>query len=420
MISQLELLLLFLATAGGIMARPFGLGPGWVATGAVFVATATGLVSGPEAVAAVVRSSDVLLFFAGLLLLAASASRAGLFELLLRRIDSWAGGRPGPLLVAVAVGTALVTVALSNDAAVLLFAPAVLHLVRARRLPPGRFIVAMAFMANSASLVLPTGNPVNLLILDRAGVGAVSYVGAVTLPALVGVALLLALIALVAGLRRWPPRPAAPLGQLGAAAARDRPLVAAVALILAVLAAVDTAAALRGVELGLPTAIAGVAAAVVVAVRDRGRLAGLRGEAMWSLLPLILGLSILAAGLGGPGPVGAAVAHLTDHATAVRGATLVGVATAGMAALLNNLPAAVLMTTGLQAAHHLHGLAIPVIAGADLGPNLAPMGSLSTLLLFDVARQQRLQPQWGRFWRWALVVGPVSLLPVLVLVARGR
>ncbi len=420
MVSDVILLGLFLATACGIMVRPFGLGPGWVATGAVFLATAAGLVTPPEVVAAVGRTGDVLLFFAGLLLLAASAARAGLFGLLLRLVDSWAGGSPRRLLVAVAVGTALVTVALSNDAAVLLFAPAVLRLVRGRRLPPGRFILAMAFMANSASLVLPMGNPVNLLILDRAGVSAAGYVAALSLPALAGVALLLALLALVAGRARWPATPVPPPGPAEPADSPDRRLVAALALILVALAVVDAAAALRGAPLGPPTATAGAVAAVAVLVRERGRLAWLRDGAMWSLLPLILGLSVLAAGLGGRGPVGAVVLHLSDHATTAAQATVVGMATAGLAALLNNLPAAVLMTTGLQAAHHLHQLAMPVIAGADLGPNLAPMGSLSTLLLFGVARRQGLAPQWRRFWRWALVAGPVSAVPVLLLVAHGH
>ncbi len=413
MVAEILLVALFLATAVAIMVRPFGVGEGWIAVGAAAIALATGLV--PVAVAGrdLGLTVDVLAFFAGLLALAWALTAAGVFEALTARIVRWSRGSQAWLLMGTAVAGAAVTAVLSNDACVLLFAPSILRVVRRLRLPALPHVLALAFIANTASLVLPTGNPVNLLILDRAHVSVVAFVRGLSPPALLATAGLL--VALALGARALPkasfpfhdplPRP-------------DRALAWGVAA-LGALAAVDIAAVLLAVPLGLPTLAVGVVTASVLVWRRPAARLGLQRSPGWSLLPLVVGLSVLGSGLGGLASLTRVAEGLAGHGSGAGSALAVGAVTAAIAAGLNNLPAALLASAGLGAAHHLTRLALPVIAGADLGPNLAPGGSLSTLILFAQARRAGLHLGWGGFLRRAVWAGPLTLGPVLLLVA-GR
>ncbi len=401
---------IFLVTAVAIMVRPRGIGEGWVAIGGAAVALATGLIPAPAAARGLVATLDVLALFAGLLLLSGSMAAAGVFDLLLGGVARWSGGSPRRLLVLSSAACALVTATLSNDASVLLLAPAVLRLVRRLGLPPAPYLLAMAFVANSASLILPMGNPVNLLVLDHAHLPVAQYLIRVTPPALVGTGLLLSATAVVA--RRLPQ---GPLPMPGLAGPSDRALAGGLLAAVGLLAGLDAAAAVLGLPLGVPTLAVGLLAAAMVRTRRPGGVRALRDGAPWALLPLVAGLSVLGGGLATLPVLAHATTAIAGHGAGRGTALAVGATTAALAAALNNLPAALLVTAGLGAAHHLGALALPVIAGADLGPNLAPMGSLSTLLLFALARRQGVGAGWSGFWRQALWAGPLSLVPVLWL-----
>ncbi|HUY98534.1 MAG TPA: SLC13 family permease [Verrucomicrobiae bacterium] len=412
MVSQIGLSAIFALTALAIIVRPRGIAEGWFAIAGALAALATGLVSLAAARRGILVTLDVLALFTGLLLLAGSVAAAGLLDWLARTLVAGAGGRPRRLLPLVAGACAVVTATLSNDACVLLLAPPLLRVVRELDLPPMPFVLAIAFVANSASLILPTGNPVNLLILDHARVTAAAYLVEVTPAALVGTLCLLAGIALAArrlprGPVRIPPR----------RALTDRPLAWVMLGAVVLLVGLDTMAAELRVPLGIPTLVVGAAAAVALWMRRGGVLRALRGSP-WGLLPLVAGLAVLGSGLGRLAWLGRVSALIAQHGVGVGAGLAAGAATAILAAVLNNLPAALAVSAGLHAAHHLHQLALPVIAGADLGPNLLPMGSLSTLLLFAVARRQGIGAGWRSFLVQASWAGPLSLVPLLLLGPR--
>lgn len=418
MLVQALLVLLFLGTAAAVTIRPLGWSEGRIAIAAALLALALGWIGPSLLWRSLSSSANVLFFFSGLLLLAAASSRCGLIDSLFGTVLRRVGQSPARLLLAVALVTSLVTATLSNDAAALLFAPIALRAVRQRRLPLMPFLLAMAFMANSASLLLPTGNPVNLVILDQSGLRLTTYLTRVTPAALAGVVLLLALTWLVGRLWPWPGSPAAAPEASRSWSPEDRVTIRFIGAELGVLGLVDVVAVLLGIPLGLPTAGAGLVAVASLWLRGQGTPRATCRRVGWSLLPLVLGLSVLAGGLSESGPMAQAAAHLLHGPVAP--ALALGSITAGLSGLLNNLPAALLVTTLVQGTGHLRALALPIIVGADLGPNLAPMGSLSTLLLFGAARRQSLQPSWGWFWGSCWAVGPLSLAPVLLLVGVGH
>ena len=82
---------------------------------------------------------------------------------------------------------------------------------------------------------------------------------------------------------------------------------------------------------------------------------------------------------------------------------------AGASVLVNNLPAAVVLSVHLPA----HPRAL--LLGLDLGPNLAVTGSLSAVLWLQVARANGARPSVVRYTLLGLVLVPVTLVSALLV-----
>ena len=416
MYAQIVLLALFLLTAAAVTGRPWRISEGWWPIGAVVAALLVGAIPNATAARGLGSSIDVLVFFAGLLLLAWALRATGAVSQLVDWLEGWSRADPRRLLTAVALATVAVTALLSNDAAALLLAPEVLDRLQRRGIALMPFVLTMAFTANAASALLPISNPVNLLILDRSHIALSHYLTAVTPGAVVGVVITVVgcLFLTGRGLSQEPALhsedPHAPEGARSGARL--------VTVVIGVLILTDVGFAVARLPIGPPTLAAGVVATLVLWFAqnspERPRVMG------WSILALVAGFSVLATGLGhSPWLATAAGGFAGVGSTWVAGFAT-GLVTAVISGVINNLPAALLVTTGLQSAHHVGTLALPAIVGADLGPNLAPFGSLSTILILAAVRSRGQPVPWGRVWRLGLILGPLTLLPTLCLVAVAR
>ncbi|MGH7665744.1 MAG: SLC13 family permease [Candidatus Dormibacteria bacterium] len=415
MLAPILLLVLFLSTAAAVTARPWRVPAGWWPLAAVALGLTSGLLSFGTAADGLISSLDVLAFFAGLLLLAVAVRHSGWMGWVLDRAEAWSRGDPRRLLLAVAAATVVVTGLLSNDAAALVLAPAVFQRLESRRLPIPAFALTMAFSANAASTLLPISNPVNLLILDRSHLALGSYMQVVSAPALVAV--LITTWACLAWTGRLLPLPAqAPLKV--AAVEHCHPGLSRLGFLVGMLILTDVAFAAFHLPIGPATLAAGGLAALTVR-RESGALGWLRSPG-WSILGLVAGFSILASGLAQSGWLAGVAGGLPLRGLGWLGALSVGLVTALISGGINNLPGALLVTAGLHSAHHLGGLALNVIVGADLGPNLAPFGSLSTILILAAAGRHGQPVPWGQILRLGLAVGPIALLPTICLVALGH
>lgn len=94
------------------------------------------------------------------------------------------------------------------------------------------------------------------------------------------------------------------------------------------------------------------------------------------------------------------------------GVVRAGVVGAVAANLLNNLPAFLLLEPVTA------GGALPaLLVGVNLGPNLAGIGSLTTLLWLALLRSRGLAPSGWSYLRWGLLVTPATLVPALAALA---
>ena len=405
---------IFLVTIVLVIARPWRLSEASAAALGAVGMVLTGLVSPSGAVSDVAGHWNVLLFFVGLTGAAAVAERSGLFEALAGTSARVSGGSPRRLLAAVVGVGAIVAALLSNDAAALVLTPVVYVLVARFGLAPLPYVLACTFVADAASIALPVSNPVNVIVSDRLGVSAASLVP-VLLPAAVASVVALLGCLFVVYRRQLPARaPLVPASSSWASwAGVPRRLLAAFG------GAVGAFAVASALDLPLGPTLAAVWLLLLGVERTSRRPDRPLDGIGWSLLVFVAAMGILVDGLSSAGITGwlaqIVLGQVRDSPAAVMVVTAFAAAVGSN--LVNNLPAAFVFAdavhgAGLSAAS-AHAAAIGTIIGADLGPNLTPVGSVATLLWFVLLRQRGLEVSTWSYIRIGLIVTPVTILAAL-------
>jgi arsenical pump membrane protein len=321
---------------------------------------------------------------AGLLLVGAAAAREGLFA----EAGALAARAPGGgtmLLTSLLLLTAVVTAVLNLDTAVVFLTPVLLHAARHRGLGEGPFLYGAVFMANAASLLLPGSNLTNLIVLANNHISGSTFAGRSWPAWVVSVAVTIAFLAVVFR-RELLPR---------VLPALERPVFRPRAGSLAVIAATVLVLALA--RPALPVLGVGAAAALAgrLSLRDTVRAAN----------PLLLGgVLAVAVGLGTLARTFSNLGHIAAH-TGRWSTAWIG---AGAAVLVNNLPAASVLSAYAPA----HPRAL--LLGLNLGPNLAVTGSLSAVLWLQVARAEGAKPSIVRYSLLGLALVPMTLTLALL------
>ncbi len=402
------------AATAGVILRPFAWPEYiWATIGALLLVL-LGLLPPTAALAGVARGTDVYLFLLGMMLLAELARQQGLFEWLAAHAARHARGSATRLFTLVfGVGT-LVTVFLSNDATAVVLTPAVAAVARAVKAEqPLPYLLACAFVANAASFVLPISNPANLVIYGSQMPPLLTWLPRYALPSLV------AILATYAALRftqrvalRQAVTTAIPLPRLSGGGRLAAGGIAGTAIVLLAASGFD-------LPLGLPTFLAGLAAAALVLRGSASAaLAVARGIA-WGVLPLVAGLFVLVAALDRTGlteALAGLLQALVRHSTTLSAGTAGGVLALGTN-LVNNLPAGLVAGRVVEVAQVPEPVRAAVLIGVDIGPNLSVTGSLATILWLLALRREGVVVTAWAFLRLGAVVMPPALLLALAAVA---
>ena len=405
------------AATAGVIARPFSW-PEWVwAVSGAALLVLLGLLPPGDAAAGIAKGLDVYLFLTGMMLLAELARQEGLFDWLAARAAGLARGSATRLFTLVfAVGT-VVTVFLSNDAAAVVLTPAVAAVARAADAKqPLPYLFTCAFIANAASFVLPISNPANLVIYGAHMPPLLQWLPRYALPSLLSIAATYAVL-------RWTQRDA--LRQEMPAEVDVPALPGAGRLAawgIAGTAAVLLASSASGIQLGLPTFLAGAATAVLVLRRAKTGPGAVLKAISWGVLPLVAGLFVLVEALERTG----VTQHLAD---VLRGLAQHSEAAAAWAAglalgfgcnLVNNLPAGLVAGRVAEVADLPDRVRAAMLIGVDLGPNLSVTGSLATILWLAALRRDGIQVGAWQFLKLgALVMPPALLLALAGIYASG-
>lgn len=407
-------LAIFLATVALVIAKPWRLTEAIAALLGAVAMVVAGLVSPGAAASDVGGHWNVLLFFVGLTGAAAVAERSGLFDALAGTSARLSAGSPRRLLAAVVAAGAIVAALLSNDAAALVLTPVVYVLVARFGLSPLPYVLACTFVADASSIALPVSNPVNVIVSDRLGVSAASLVPVLLPAAVASVAALLGCLFVIYRGQLPARAPIIPRSNSWASwTSVPRRLLAAFAVAIVAFAVASAA------DLPLGPTMAAVWLLLLGAEWTSSRFGRPLEGVGWSLLVFVASMSVLVDGLSSAGVTAwlsqQILGQVRDSPAAVMVVT--AFASAVGANLVNNLPAAFVFAdavhgAGLSAAS-AHAAAVGTIIGADLGPNLTPVGSVATLLWFVLLRQRGLEVSTWSYIRIGLIVTPVTILAAL-------
>ncbi|AWI90635.1 arsenic transporter [Methylobacterium sp. DM1] len=403
-----------LATLGVIL-RPFSWPEAvWAVAGAALLVL-LGLIPWQAALEGAAKGTDVYLFLVGMMLLSEIARKEGLFDWLAAHAVRAAKGSATRLFLLVYVVGTLVTVFLSNDACAVVLTPAVFAATRAAGVKqPLPYLFICAFIANAASFVLPISNPANLVVFAEHMPPLGQWLATFTLPSLLAIVATYIVLRLTQNARLKAETVAT---RIETPALRRGGAVAGLGIVATGAALIGASAA--GLELGLPTFVAGLATTLVVLAINRGGLVAVAKDVSWGVLPLVAGLFILVEALETTGLL-ARLADLLGRAaqgdpaaTAWAGGALVAFGSN----LVNNLPAGLLAGAAVQAAHVPEKVAGAILIGVDLGPNLSVTGSLATILwLTAIRREGENVSAWAFLKLGVLVMPPALALALATLI----
>ena len=405
------------AATAGVIVRPFSWPEFIWAGGGAILLVVFGLLPFGDALAGVGKGTDVYLFLVGMMLLAELARQEGLFDWLAARAAAAAKGSATRLFALVfAVGT-IVTVFLSNDATAVVLTPAVAAVVKtAKADKPLPYLFICAFIANAASFVLPISNPANLVIYGSHMPPLLKWLPQYALPSLLSIVATYAVL-------RWSQRKE--LAQEISSDIDIPALTAAgqmAAIGIGLTAVVLLASSGFGIELGLPTFLAGLAAAGLVLWKSENGVGTVLKGISWGVLPLVAGLFVLVQSLEKTGVTDALAHELHDLVqwSATGSAWIAGIVLAVGTNLVNNLPAGLVAGRVVEIAQVPEHVRSAVLIGIDLGPNLSVTGSLATILWLTALRREGQDVSaWTFLKLGALVMPPALLLAIAGAFAFG-
>lgn len=426
--------LIFIATLVLVIWQPRGLGIGWSALGGAALALATGVIQWHDIPVVWHIIWDATFTFVGLIIISLILDEAGFFHWAALHVARWGGGRGWLLFPLIVLLGAVIAAFFANDGAALILTPIVLAMLLALGFSPKAalaFVMATGFVADTTSLPLVISNLVNIVSAGYFRIPFDRY-AAVMVPVDL-VALATALLVLYAYFRRDIPEQY-DMTRLDtpASAIRD-PLVFRWAFpILVVLLMAYFVTAAYDVPVSVVT---GIAALLMLVLAGRWWRGGhdahidvrrvIKG-APWQIVLFSLGMYLVVYGLRNAGLTTylARVLEAIGRHGVFASALGTGFISAGLSAVMNNMPTVLVGALGI---HQAQGLSAPVreamiyanVIGCDLGPKFTPIGSLATLLWLHVLARKGSTITWGYYFRVGIVLTtPVLLLTLLALAAR--
>lgn len=357
---------------------------------------ATERVTPAEAWAAVDVPTLALLF--GLMVASAQLRLGGFYTWVTRRMVSAPLGPPALLGVVVVVSGALSAV-LANDIVCLAVAPLLVEGCARRGLSPVPFLLALACAANVGSAATLIGNPQNMLIGQTLDLSFAGFLADALLPAVLGLAVVWALI-LLSARGRWRTETPVPAVE---APPIDRWQTTKGLAVLGLLV-------LGFLFAPVPREVLALGAAALLLTSRRMASRDLIGLVDWHLLVLFIGLFVVNHAV-------AAAGLATQANSALRGAGVdlgdmrwLFPATAVLSNLVSNVPAVMLLLP-----HASHPLAGPILAlSSTLAGNLLIVGSIANIIVVDQAAALGVRIGWREHARVGI---PVTLATLAVAAA---
>ncbi len=389
------------------------------ALGGAVVVLVTGIVSTDDAFFS--RETgvawDVLALLLAMMVIVGILRPTGVFEFLAIWAVKRGKGKPYPVLILLMLVTAVTSAFLDNVTTVVLIAPVTLLVCDRVGMRPAPVLIAEVLASNIGGAATLVGDPPNIIIASRAGLGFNDFL--IHMAPIIVVVLAFYIVA-----ARWLFRaaisgPGAGLEELAdldeGAAIEDRRLLVR---CLVVLGAVMVGFVLHGVLHTEPAVVAMVGAAVMVLI-SRASPSSYLEAVEWETLAFFVGIFIVIGALVKAGVIDNLAERVIEATAGNVAATLavVLIASAVISALVDNIPYVVAMTplvADLIIANPAlgadGGIWWALALGADLGGNATAVGASANIVVIGLARQYGYPISFREFAKYGIPVALGSLL----------
>ncbi|MBN1188903.1 MAG: arsenic transporter [Dehalococcoidales bacterium] len=409
-------LAIFIPAIALVMIRPRPLNEATASALGAAVMILTAVVSPDQAWDVLKENAGILLFFLGLMVISIIADQAGFFEWCAFKSVRLAKGSSKALLGLIFGLGSVLTAFFSNDATALVLTPIVFVIVTRLKLNPLPFVFACAFIANAASMLLPVSNPVNLLAVERFHLTLGEFLKHLLIPGILIISLNFGIFMII--FRRV-------LSPFQCDNAPDNPVkidryFLAVTAGLVIIAAGYIIVSVYGLPLSYPAAGGAVLLLVCSLLFRRLNIKKVASGISWSVFLFIFALAVMVRGLENAGVTQFLADKLAEMSSSGQLQALLSVTfgTALGSNLINNWSMMMVSVSSLSAqGTGLDSILVyGAIMGADLGPNIAILGSLSSILWLSLLKKRGLDIHPLQFIKLGLIVTPaVMVIGVLAL-----
>ncbi len=359
---------------------------------------------------------NVIFLLLGMMIIVGVLRRTGAFEYVAIWSAKRAKGRPFAIMVMLVVITAVASALLDNVTTVLLIAPVSLLVCEQIDAPPIPFLLAEAMASNIGGTATLIGDPPNIIISSRSGLGFNDFVlnlGPVVI-VLIAVFIVMCRVMFRSAFTFHPERVEALMALDEREAIRDVPLLIRSGIVLFFVLVGFVLHQLVGLE---PSLVALLGAGALVAI-SRMDPEDYLGDIEWSTLVFFMGLFIMVGALVEVGVIGDAASWATstigEHYFA--GSTVLVFASGILSGIVDNIPyvatmsplVADLVQSGNGGAG-VDSLWWSLALGADLGGNATAVGASANVVVLGIAARNGHPISFWQFTKYGIVVAGTTV-----------
>jgi Na+/H+ antiporter NhaD/arsenite permease-like protein len=382
-----------------------------VALAGAMVVLLLGLVTQEEAFHGV--DWNVIFLLAGMMIIANTLSRTGIFQWIASKIIDQAKGEPFRVLLLLSFMTALLSAFLDNVTTVVLMVPLTLFVTKALGITPVPFLISEILASNIGGAATLIGDPPNIIIGSAAGLDFVAFLLNMGPPVVVIYLVFMVMIALFfrRDLHVSDERRAEAMALSEDNLIKDRKLLIQG---LVVLGLVFCGFLLHGV-LHLEAATVAMSGAVLLLLVSRAEVHEAISEIEWTTLLFFIGLFILVEALIKVGFVEIAangLLDLTGGSLSMTAILLLWVSGVG-SAIIDNIPYTATMVPivkQLGESMPAEPLWWSMALGACLGGNATAVGASANVIVLSLAARAGHQISFLKFLGYGVAVTIMSLL----------
>jgi Na+/H+ antiporter NhaD/arsenite permease-like protein len=332
----------------------------------------------------------------GMMIVVANLRLSGFFTL----VSGWTvehTRRPIVLLAAIACVSGFFSAFFVNDTMCLVLTPLVLEITRRLRRNPVPYLLAVAMASNIGSVATITGNPQNMMIGSFSGIGYRAFAAALAPIAGAGLAVLIAVLALIYRREFQPDQ---------GMAIEHQPVTVDRVLLWKSLAV--SAGMIAFFFAGWPVPNVALAAGALLLITQRLHPEAIYREIDWPLLVMFIGLFIVVAALERT-TISTDLLHAATQFQLERTLPLTAAA-AVLSNIFSNVPAVLIFRPVVVHLPDPRHAWLVLAMSSTLAGNLTVVGSVANLIVIERARQEVKIS----FWEYAKAGIPVTLITLVI------